>query len=88
MPGVADRSAPAGGLTMALEPRHVDGNAVAGAFAEVFGIDVTTVVLACHVAPTASSRRILPMPTGQESCFAARRALRSLPVWFAGQMTL
>jgi hypothetical protein len=47
MPGLADRSGSSGGLTMALEPRHVDGNAVAGAFAEVFGIDVTTVVLAC-----------------------------------------
>ena len=46
MPGLADRSGSSGGLTMALESRHVDGNAVAGAFAEVFGIDVTTVVLA------------------------------------------
>ena len=25
----------------------MDGNAVAGAFAELFGIDVTTIVLAC-----------------------------------------
>ena len=47
MPGLADRSGSSGGLTMALESRHVDGNAVAGAFAEVFGIDVTSVVLAC-----------------------------------------
>jgi Family of unknown function (DUF6510) len=47
MPDLADRSGSSGGLTMALESRHVDGNAVAGAFAEVFGIDVTTVVLAC-----------------------------------------
>ncbi|OBF62454.1 hypothetical protein A5756_00970 [Mycobacterium sp. 852002-53434_SCH5985345] len=29
------------------EPTHVDGNAAAGAFAEVLGFDVTTVTLTC-----------------------------------------
>ena len=29
------------------EPTHVDGNAVAGAFAEVLGFDVTTATLTC-----------------------------------------
>ena len=29
------------------EPMHVDGNAVAGAFSEVLGFDVTTVTLTC-----------------------------------------
>lgn len=29
------------------EPTHVDGNAVAGAFAEVLGLDVTTTMLTC-----------------------------------------
>ncbi|OBH97696.1 DUF6510 family protein [Mycobacterium sp. E2733] len=30
------------------EPTHVDGNAVAGAFTEVLGFDVTTVTLTCR----------------------------------------
>ncbi|WP_197520214.1 DUF6510 family protein [Mycobacterium sp. E1386] len=29
------------------EPTHADGNAVAGAFAEVLGFDVTTTALTC-----------------------------------------
>ena len=29
------------------EPTHVDGNAAAGAFAEVLGFDVTTAALTC-----------------------------------------
>jgi uncharacterized Zn finger protein len=29
------------------EPTHVDGNAAAGAFAEVLGFDVTTAMLTC-----------------------------------------
>ena len=29
------------------EPAHVDGNAAAGAFAEVLGFDVTTAMLIC-----------------------------------------
>ena len=29
------------------EPTHVDGNAAAGAFADVLGIDVTTATLTC-----------------------------------------
>lgn len=29
------------------EPTHVDGNATAGAFAEVLGFDVTTAMLTC-----------------------------------------
>ncbi len=29
------------------EPTHVDGNAAAGAFAEVLGFDVTTATLTC-----------------------------------------
>jgi hypothetical protein len=32
---------------MTTEPTHVDGNAAAGAFAEVLGFDVTTAMLAC-----------------------------------------
>jgi ribosomal protein S27E len=32
---------------MMTEPMHVDGNAVAGAFAEVVGFDVTTATLTC-----------------------------------------
>ena len=32
---------------MMTEPTHLDGNAVAGAFAEVFGFDVTTATLTC-----------------------------------------
>ena len=30
-----------------IEPTHVDGNAAAGAFAEVLGCDVTTATLTC-----------------------------------------
>jgi hypothetical protein len=33
---------------MMTEPTHVDGNAVAGAFAEVLGLDVTTAMLTCE----------------------------------------
>lgn len=29
------------------EPTHVDGNAVAGAFADILGFDVTTAMLTC-----------------------------------------
>lgn len=32
---------------MSEQPRHLDGNAVAGTFAEVFGRDVTTVTVTC-----------------------------------------
>ena len=32
---------------MMAEPTHVDGNAAAGAFAEVLGCDVTTATLTC-----------------------------------------
>ncbi|HEY6646966.1 MAG TPA: DUF6510 family protein [Mycobacterium sp.] len=32
---------------MMTEPTHVDGNAAAGAFAEVLGFDVTTATLTC-----------------------------------------
>jgi hypothetical protein len=32
---------------MMTEPTHVDGNAAAGAFAEVLGFDVTTAALTC-----------------------------------------
>jgi ribosomal protein S27E len=32
---------------MMTEPTHVDGNAAAGAFAEVLGFDVTTAMLTC-----------------------------------------
>jgi Family of unknown function (DUF6510) len=32
---------------MMTEPTHVDGNATAGAFEEVLGIDVTTATLTC-----------------------------------------
>ncbi|OBH65003.1 hypothetical protein A5685_19955 [Mycobacterium colombiense] len=32
---------------MMTEPMHVDGNAAAGAFAEVLGFDVTTAMLTC-----------------------------------------
>jgi Family of unknown function (DUF6510) len=32
---------------MMTEPTHVDGNAAAGAFAQVLGFDVTTAMLTC-----------------------------------------
>ena len=32
---------------MMAEPTHVDGNAAAGAFADVLGFDVTTATLTC-----------------------------------------
>jgi hypothetical protein len=32
---------------MMTEPTHVDGNAAAGAFADVLGFDVTTATLTC-----------------------------------------
>jgi Family of unknown function (DUF6510) len=32
---------------MMTEPMHVDGNAAAGAFADVLGVDVTTATLTC-----------------------------------------
>lgn len=32
---------------MMTEPTHVDGNAAAGAFAEVLGFDVSTAMLTC-----------------------------------------
>jgi ribosomal protein S27E len=32
---------------MMTEPTHVDGNAVAGAFADLLGFDVTTAMLSC-----------------------------------------
>jgi hypothetical protein len=37
------------------EPTHVDGNAVAGAFAEVLGFDVTTAALTCGKCGCASA---------------------------------
>jgi hypothetical protein len=39
---------------MTTDSNHVDVNAVAGAFTEVFGIDVTTTVLTCAACGTPS----------------------------------
>lgn len=48
------------------EPTHVDGNAAAGAFAEVLGFDVTTATLTCN-------------GCGRERMFAESRVYQRAP---------
>ena len=65
---------------MMTEPTHVDGNAAAGAFAEVLGFDVTTATLTCgHVVAPGLSPRVTFITAGPASWCAARAAETSWP---------